>query len=308
MTLWDLYREGEELLSESGVDDAAIDARLLLLEAFSLTADRYLAMRMEKLSDDEPTRGKMALYREYINRRAQRVPLQRITGYTDFYGLTFSVKENVLIPRQDTETLVEQVLDDCAGTPDAVRSPGQIWCHDSLLDLCTGCGCIAVSLAEKGNFSRIAATDISADAIDAARGNAAAYHHYEIEFYQGDLFSALPRETPPFSVITVNPPYIPTGDIPTLQPEVRYGDPVLALDGSPDGLLFYRRIAAEAGPYLAPGGRIYMETGCGQGPAVCDIFKAAGFGPVRVIYDLSGKDRVVVADSPDSFVYSPGGR
>ncbi len=295
MTLWDLFSEGEKQLEKAGVDDAALDARLLLLEAFSMDLGRYLAERNNALDDDDSTRRKIRCYRDFLEQRARRIPLQRIVGYTEFMGLTFSVRENVLIPRQDTEILVEQVLADHVRT---TASPGQFKGEASLLDLCTGSGCIAVSLAVKGNFTRIAATDISREAVGAARENAAAYHLNEIEFYQGDLFSALPLETPPFSVITVNPPYIPSGDIAALQPEVRDHDPLIALDGSPDGLAFYRRIADEARPWLEQEGRIYMEIGFDQGPAVCDIFKEKGFKDIRTVQDLSGKDRVVSAGAP----------
>ncbi len=289
MTPGGLYEEGKSRLEDAGVDDAPLNARLLLQNAFSLSLGDYLLTRGKELPDTATVREDIAFYRDCIERRALRIPIQLIVGRTQFSGLEFTVRENVLIPRQDTETLVEQVLLDL----DSLKADkgGE---DLTLLDLCTGSGCIAVSLAVKGNFSRIAAADISGDALDNARENAARYGLDTIEFYQGDLFSALPRQTPPFSVITVNPPYIPTGVIPALQPEVKDHEPWLALDGSIDGLEFYRRIAAGAGPYLARGGRIYLEIGCDQGSDVKAIFRSAGFENVTLISDLSGKERVAV--------------
>ena len=221
------------------------------------------------------------LFRSMIDRRSARVPLQQILGSQEFMGLTFRVTPDVLIPRQDTETLVEQVLQE-QKDPD-IR----------LLDLCTGSGCIAISLAVKGGYESVTATDLSEEALKVAERNAKT-HQKKIIFRQGDLFSALPRtEAGTFDIITSNPPYIPTAVIATLEPEVREHEPMMALDGTEDGLRFYRQIAQEAGTWLKPGGAIYLEIGYDQGEAVSGLLREAGFDKVRVVKDLPGKDRVV---------------
>ena len=215
-----------------------------------------------------------------LRKRAEHVPLQYIVGETEFMGLKFKVNSSVLIPRQDTETLVEEAL--------KVVRPGM-----RVLDLCTGSGCIAISLAVKGGFESVTATDLSKEALKVAERNART-HQVPIRFFQGDLFSALPQsEEKTFDVITSNPPYIPTAVIATLEPEVREHEPMMALDGTEDGLKFYRQIAKEAGSWLKLGGSIYLEIGYDQGEAVSGLLKDAGFTNVRVVKDLPGKDRVV---------------
>lgn len=288
MTLFQLFTEGARVLSQAEVPDAVLDARQLLLAAFHMDMAHFLLNRQQELPEDESHLSAAAAYRKMIEKRRQRMPLQQILGSQDFMGLTFYVNEHVLIPRQDTETLVELVLNEQRG------------CKGALLDLCTGSGCIAVSLAVKGNFSCIAAADLSEEALVVARRNANALleknRQTKIEFYQGDLFAALPPDSRKYDVITSNPPYIPTAVIAGLEPEVRDYEPVMALDGSGDGLAYYRRIAAEAGGYLADGGRIYLEIGHDQGAAVRTLMETAGYRNVRVCRDLSGNDRVVCGE------------
>lgn len=287
MTLFQLLTEGIGELEQAGVPDAALDARQLLLAAFHMDLTSFLLNRMQELPAEAVYQRNAALYREMIEKRSRRMPLQQILGSQDFMGLTFHVNEHVLIPRQDTETLVELVLEE--------QRSG---CR--LLDLCTGSGCIAVSLAVKGNFSHITATDLSEEALKTAQRNADALlensKKTKIEFYQGDLFAALPQDGRTYDIITSNPPYIPTNVIAGLEPEVRDYEPVMALDGSADGLAFYRRIAAEAGNYLMDGGRIYLEIGHDQGSEVCALMEAAGYCKVRVYKDLPGNDRVVCGE------------
>lgn len=285
MTLFGLLEEGTEMLEQSGSPDAKRDARELLMTAFGLDMTHFLLDRMQALPDDEKTAGRIEEYRSMIGRRRMRVPLQQILGSQEFMGLNFYVNEHVLIPRQDTETLVEQVLKEQQDR------------EKSLLDLCTGSGCIAVSLAVKGGYRSVTATDISEKALETARRNAASLcgDGTEIRFYQGDLFAALPEKNEKFDIITANPPYIPTAVIATLEPEVRDHEPVLALDGTEDGLYFYRRIAAEAKPHLSAGGAVYLEIGYDQGEQVREIFENAGYQSVRVVKDLPGRDRVVCA-------------
>lgn len=287
MTLFQLLTEGTAELERSGNADAANDAKQLLMAAFEVDTVHFLLNRMQPLADDEANRSCTERYRAMIRKRSERIPQQQILGCQEFMGLEFYVNEHVLIPRQDTETLVELVLEEQRdmGTP------------KQLLDLCTGSGCIALSLAVKGSFDTVTATDLSAEALKVARRNAEALGCGEkTKFYQGDLFAALPEESArKYDVITSNPPYIPTAVIETLEPEVRDHEPRMALDGTEDGLLFYRRIAGEAGAYLRDGGAVYLEIGYDQGDAVKALMEQAGFTDVQVKKDLPGNDRVVRA-------------
>ena len=282
MTLYDLLNEGSAALLQAGDADGENDAKLFLFEAFHLDLVHFLMDRLRPLSEqDEQVQEQIRTYRGMIAKRASRIPLQQILGSQEFMGLDFFVNEHVLIPRQDTETLVELVLQE---QPDPEKK---------LLDLCTGSGCIAISLAVKGGYESVTATDLSEEALKVAERNAKT-HQKKIIFRQGDLFSALPRtEAGTFDIITSNPPYIPTAVIATLEPEVREHEPMMALDGTEDGLRFYRQIAQEAGTWLKPGGAIYLEIGYDQGEAVSGLLREAGFDKVRVVKDLPGKDRVV---------------
>ena len=288
MTLYDLLNEGRAALLQAGDSDGENDAKLLLFEAFHLDLVHFLMDRLRPLSEqDEQVQEQIRTYRSMITKRASRIPLQQILGSQEFMGLEFYVNEHVLIPRQDTETLVELVLQEQQGR------------EKKLLDLCTGSGCIAISLAVKGGYESVTATDLSEEALKVAERNAKA-HQKEIIFRQGDLFTALPQsEAGTFDIITSNPPYIPTAVIATLEPEVREHEPMMALDGTEDGLKLYRQIAKKAGTWLKPGGVIYLEIGYDQGEAVSGLLREAGFDKVRVVKDLPGKDRVVCGIWPD---------
>ncbi len=291
MTFFRLLTEGIRHLESCGDKDAALDARELLLAAFHMDLAHYLLNRMQEYEGDEFHQKAEGLYREMIVRRGRRVPLQQILGRAWFMGLEFYVNRHVLIPRQDTETLVELVLKDCEK-----RQAAKAHWRPSLLDICTGSGCIAVSLAAIGEFSQVAGTDISEEALGVARLNAERLLDGQgILFFRGDLFGALPHDGMLYDIVTSNPPYIPTGVIASLEPEVREHEPRLALDGSQDGLYYYKRIAAEADAYLAPGGGIYLEIGHDQGEAVCALMHGNGYEDVRVFCDLAGHDRVVRA-------------
>lgn len=288
MTLFQLLEEGILILQRAGVPDSKQDARMLLLAAFQLDMVHYLLKRLEPLAEDDFNRSSTGLYRSMIEKRKGRYPLQQILGSQEFMGLTFHVNNHVLIPRQDTESLVELVLTE---QPDPALK---------LLDLCTGSGCIAISLMVKGGYQAVTATDISPEALVVARQNGEALcgNQPGLEFLQGDLFAALAgmqAEGQTFDVITVNPPYIPTGVIKTLTPEVRDHEPMLALDGDADGLSCYRRIAVEARQYMHDGGKIYLEIGYDQGQAVSELFRQQGYREVRVSQDLAGNDRIVSA-------------
>ncbi len=287
MTLFELFNEGKESLLQSGSPDAENDARLLLLTAFRLDQVHYLMNRMQELEDSDFNCSATALYRRMLEQRQKRRPLQQIVGAQDFMGLTFQVNEHVLIPRQDTETLVELVLDEQKNT------------ESRLLDLCTGSGCIAISLAVRGRYRSVTASDVSPEALQVAALNRdilCGDDDISVRLLQGDLFRALDDcEDNVFDIITANPPYIPTAVIRTLEPEVKDFEPVLALDGTEDGLKYYRILAREAGMFLSDNGTIYMEIGYDQGEAVSCLFRDQGYQNIRVIKDLQHNDRVVCA-------------
>jgi len=298
MTLHQLLTEGEEALIDAGIQEAALDARCLLLEAFHTDTMHFLMNRMRQLAESSETDAAMTVYRKMIAKRSRRIPLQHILGQQEFMGLTFKVNEHVLIPRQDTETLVELVLEE---QQDRTKK---------VLDLCTGSGCIAISLAVKGGYEDVTAADLSTAALRVAEENArklldeswqigveGKHCSKRLQLCQGDLFGALASGSR-FDILVSNPPYIPTEVIKGLQPEVRDHEPMMALDGTEDGLLFYRRIAHEAKDWLNPGGSIYLEIGHDQGDAVSGLLKEAGFDNIRVVKDLPGLDRVVCADLP----------
>lgn len=266
-----LYRMGVEKLTAAGIEEAKLDARLLLEELCGTDRNDLL------VHGDRPvTKQQEECYVNQIELRSRHIPLQHITGYQEFMGLHFKVTPDVLIPRQDTETLVEEVLKNL---------------HDGMriLDLCTGSGCILLSLLRYSNDCVGVGTDLSEKALAIAEENAGALG-LVAEFIQGDLFESV---TGKFEIIVSNPPYIPSDVIPTLMEEVREHDPLLALDGKEDGLYFYREIIGKAGEYLCPGGMLFFEIGCEQAEAVTELMKNAGYRDVTVCKDLAGLDRVV---------------
>ena len=291
MTLRQLLEEGREELEKAGVADWALDARYLLMAAFDLDLASLLVKQERQILPGDESEEKTRCYRQMIGRRAGRAPLQQILGEQEFMGLLFRVNEHVLTPRQDTETLVELVLRE---RPD----PSQ-----SVLDLCTGSGCIALSLARLGGYRRVWASDLSEEALKVAEQNAKGLleeleeNKAEFRLLKSDLFEGIPKEER-FDILTSNPPYIPTEVIEGLEPEVRDHEPRMALDGDEDGLKFYRILAGEAGGFLNPGGAIYLEIGWDQGAKVEELLRQAGFQEIRTVKDLAGKDRVVRAGWP----------
>lgn len=275
----EVYEAGREALQEAGIEEAALDARLLLEYVCGTDRNTLLAHGEREVSEEEYGR-----YRELIGKRASRIPLQHLTGEQDFMGLTFLVNKDVLVPRQDTEVLVEEVMQNL---------------HDGMriLDLCTGSGCILLSLLHYSNDCTGVGVDLSAEALAVAREN---YERLRIErpemealFLEGDLFAALSTGGGRFDIIVSNPPYIETNVMSTLMPEVREYEPRIALDGGADGLVFYRRIAQEAGRHLNGGGMLFFEIGCEQADAVREIMEEAGFREIQVVKDFAGLDRVV---------------
>ncbi len=280
MTYRELYEYGKSRLSEAGIAEAGLDARLLL--EYVCHADRN---ELILYADRERNSMEEQFYRMVIEKRASRIPLQHITGEQEFMGLPFQVNEHVLIPRQDTEILVEEAMRHLG---DGMR----------ILDLCTGSGCILLSLLKYSNECEGVGIDISEETLKTARENAEKLG-LDAVFLAGDLFGPLAdfvsERTPDrlFDMVVSNPPYIETAVIDTLMPEVRDHEPFCALDGGADGLQFYRRILAEAPAHMRRGAVLLFEIGCGQGEAVARLMQEAGFVQVEVLQDYAGLDRVV---------------
>ncbi len=273
MTYRQLRELGKQKLEEAGVPESPLDARLLLEYACEIDRSFLLAH-----GDGEVPESQEKAYLALLQKRSERIPLQHLTGTQDFMGMTFSVNENVLIPRQDTEILVEEVMKDLHG-------------GCSILDLCTGSGCILISLLRYSNECHGVGVDLSGEALKVAGENAARLIPKEdYAFLEGDLFEKVEGR---FDVLTSNPPYIPSKVVDGLMPEVRDHEPRMALDGMEDGLHFYRRILKECPPYLNGGAQIFFEIGFDQGEDVKRLMEDAGCMDVRVIKDYAGLDRVV---------------
>ncbi|MBQ8639418.1 MAG: peptide chain release factor N(5)-glutamine methyltransferase [Lachnospiraceae bacterium] len=269
----------EEELKQAGVQDADWDAWLILEHCFGLSRSSYFLKR--DLEQELPLDAVSELKR-LTKERSRRIPLQYLFGTQEFMGLPFLVNEAVLIPRSDTENLVEAVLSDWDGKQETC----------SVLDVCTGSGCIAAALAYYGRFAAVDAVDLSEAALKVAEQNAET-NRVKVRFMQGDLFEPV---TDRYDIIVSNPPYITDDVIRTLEPEVKDHEPYMALSGGADGLIFYRRLASESKNCLKPGGSIYLEIGYDQAEAVSGILLENGFEHIRVRKDLAGNDRVVSAD------------
>ena len=349
--IWaDVLNYGKKILKNAGIVEADLDAWYLFEQSFGISRAQYFLCAREnivgstaqKIAVQEQhgdllesgnalecaelwLKEKLSAYENALKKRAARIPLQQIIGQQEFMGLSFFVNEHVLIPRQDTETLVELVLQE--------QKDKDI----SILDMCTGSGCIAVSLKKLGGYAHVEGADISEESLKVAKRNSeeilenndvnndAVNSRTEqiqnctnltnnqnkqdnseermvsevrrasqtgVTFRHSDMFSSF-RETEQFNVIVSNPPYIPSAVIEELEPEVRDHEPRGALDGTADGLYFYRILAEECAKHLTPGGHVYFEIGYDQGAAVKELLDIHGFKDTRVIQDLTGKDRVV---------------
>ena len=274
-----LMQEAAEKLAGCGIEEAPLDASLLLEYAAGVTAQDYLMDPFRELPQE-----KVCAFWEAVEKRAMRIPLQHITGVQEFMGHPFRVNEHVLIPRQDTETLVECALEKL--------EPGM-----RVLDLCTGSGCIAASLyligrkqGKVSRESRFEGADISEAALETAGVNCRELGA-DVRLFRSDLFEKVEGTC---DVIVSNPPYIRRDIIEELQAEVRLHDPYIALDGHEDGLYFYRRIAAGAGSHLKQGGWLILEIGHDQREEVSRLLREAGFAHVQGKKDLAGLDRVVM--------------
>ena len=349
--IWaDVLNYGKKILKNAGIVEADLDAWYLFEQSFGISRAQYFLCAREnivgstaqKMTAQEQTgnslesknaldcvelwlKEKLSAYENALKKRVARIPLQQIIGQQEFMGLSFFVNEHVLIPRQDTETLVELVLQE--------QKDKDI----SILDMCTGSGCIAVSLKKLGGYAHVEGADISEESLKVAKRNseeilenndvnndavssrteqiqnctnltnnqnkqnnsakrkiseASKLSQAGVTFRHSDMFSNFP-ETEQFDVIVSNPPYIPSAVIEELEPEVRDHEPRGALDGTADGLYFYRILAEECAKHLTPGGHVYFEIGYDQGMAVKELLDNHGFKDTRVIQDLTGKDRVV---------------
>ncbi|MDE6743081.1 MAG: peptide chain release factor N(5)-glutamine methyltransferase [Lachnospiraceae bacterium] len=276
-----LYQEGMVRLQQAGIAEASLDARLLLEYVCGTDRNDMLLRGMQEVEE-----GDTECYRRMISDRADHIPLQYLTNQQEFMGLSFYVDENVLIPRQDTEILVETIMKDGY---DGKR----------ILEIGTGSGCIILSLLKYGNGCQGTATDISEGALETARKNAKQLG-LDVELIRTDLAAGIiatdgiaTSGKGVYDIIVSNPPYIASDVISTLMPEVRDHEPVLALDGGADGLRYYRRILQETKELLAPGGKYYFEIGYDQGDAVKALLEDQGCGDVRGVKDYAGLDRVI---------------
>lgn len=279
LTLKQLYKVGTVKLAEEGIEEFSLDAWYLLEYVTGVSKAMYFAEPERAVSEENADR-----YIDCIRQRAAHIPLQHITGEQEFMGYPFCVNEHVLIPRQDTEILVEEAIQ--------IMRPKM-----KILDMCTGSGCIVLSILkmckEKYYMTDLqgVGADVSEEALKVARENSRRLE-VPVTWIQSDLFAKIPEEEK-YDVIVSNPPYIETAVIDTLQEEVRLHDPYIALDGKEDGLYFYRRIISEAGKYLKTQGKLMFEIGCDQAEAVEELMKNAGYEQITVKKDLAGLDRVV---------------
>lgn len=260
-----------------GIDTARLDAELLLGRALSTTRIQLIVDAKRPLARDE-----LARFRELVKRRRTFEPVAYILGEREFYGRTFRVDRRVLVPRPDTETLVEVGLARTRHVSMSMRA----------LDLCTGSGCVAVTLARERPTSTVLASDVSEGALAVARGNALRLGAYNVGFSLGNLFDAVQAECR-FDLVTANAPYVPAGEIAGLAPDVREHEPRLALDGGEDGLRETMRIVAGAPRHLAPGGVLAAEVGAGQAQSVAELFDRGGFERIELRRDYGGIERVV---------------
>lgn len=271
MTFREAYAWGEAQLQREGVEDANVDAWYLLEFVTGVSRAMYFMKMMDTIPCEQEEK-----YREYIEVRKKHIPLQHITGVQEFMGFEFAVNEHVLVPRQDTEVLVETVLEKLH--PEA-----------EVLDMCVGSGCIIISLVKLGKNVHGTGVDISQEALKIASKNCENLSA-NVKLIHSDLFENVEGQ---YDIIVSNPPYIRTSVIEELKEEVKCHDPFIALDGKEDGLYFYRRIVDEGRDYLKQGGKLCFEIGHDQGEDVKNLMESAGFQNVSVKKDLAGLDRVV---------------
>ena len=277
LTYRQMCHNGAAILADAGITDAEYDSFALLEYITGMDWTAYILNGSKSVPEDIAER-----YDAVIDRRSSHIPLQHITGQAWFYGRGFNVNSDVLVPRQDTEVLVSEALK-------------VINAKDSVLDMCTGSGCIIITLALEKKLGRALGADISEAALKVASGNREKLGADDVTFVKSNIFSDINvNDDELFDVIVSNPPYIATGEIETLTEEVRIHDPYIALDGLEDGLHFYREITQQSMNYIKSGGWLLYEIGCTQAHDVSDIMSEYGYSNIKVIKDLAGLDRVVM--------------
>lgn len=285
----ELIEFAKNYLMNENISDYDTDVFLLMEFVFGMSRTDYFLKMSDIISDED----KLSEYKKLLEIRAEGKPLQYITGHQEFMGLDFKVNENVLIPRYDTEILVETVQkmieEYLIQNHRGIRQNKDI----SMLDMCTGSGCIGISIAKLCNLKNVTCVDISKEALAVAEVNAASNAASFIKFVNSDLFANIKGK---YDFIVSNPPYIRTDEIAGLMREVKAFEPKLALDGDVDGLKFYKKITEEAVRHLNSGGWLMYEIGCEQGVKVSELMKENGFANVEVIKDLAGLDRVVIGN------------
>ncbi|MDR2251694.1 MAG: peptide chain release factor N(5)-glutamine methyltransferase [Endomicrobium sp.] len=277
MKVYDILNAAKKKLIEKKIDDYKSSAEVLLSAVLKVKRSKLALIRDIELAEEEKF-----LFNQYIQRRAKREPTAYILGSCEFMGFEFKVNENVLIPRQETELLVEEALAFCKG----ISEP-------KALDLCAGCGCIAISLSKLGSFKDICASDISAQALDVAKENAKLNGAQNINFIQSDIFASF--ENKKFDIIVSNPPYVSQTEYETAEPELKY-EPQIALTTGEDGLFFYIQIASQAKKYLNSGGQIFLELNANKSKEIKSIFENAGYKNMRVVKDYCGLDRILICE------------
>lgn len=277
----DIINYGKDKLKEAGVEDYKNDAWLLFEHIWKINRTGYFLKQMEENTSED----NLKLYKDYIEKRCSRVPLQHITGHQEFMGMDFVVSENTLIPRQETELLVEKTLE----------IAGECGREAKILDMCTGSGCIAISIAKGNRECSVTAADISEAALEVAGRNKEILEAENVVFMQSDMYENI---TESFDIIVSNPPYIKTEEIEKLEAEVRLYDPLIALDGREDGLYFYRELTKNAPRHLKKGGYLLYEIGYDQGESVSRLMSENGFEDVTVIKDYAMLDRIVFGRLP----------
>lgn len=272
MTYRELCQFATVQMSDAQIENASVDAWLLMEAVCQINRSFFLVHGNEAVPSEQEEQ-----YLELTKQRCTHIPLQYLTGEQEFMGIPFKVTPDVLIPRQDTEVLVEEAL--------KYLKPGQ-----KVLDMCTGSGCIAISLKSFVPEADVTAVDISEGALAVAKENSEK-NELPVTLIHSDLFCQVSDK---YDMIVSNPPYIPSAVIETLMPEVREHEPMQALDGTEDGLYFYEKITLDSVLFLKEGGMLLYEIGHDQGQAVSAMMVEAGYEDVRVIKDLAGLDRVVV--------------
>ncbi len=287
-TVGEIARWATDDFRGRGIDSPRLEAELLVAFALGVTRMQVIVDGARLLEKEELTK-----LRALVKRRRSHEPMAYLRGEREFYGLTFKVDKRVLVPRPDTEALVDVALE---------RTP-HVALGGRILDLCTGSGCVAITLAKQRPTADVVATDLSADALAVARENARLLGAYNLSFLQGNLFEAvdnarLPWSPAKFEIVVSNPPYIATAECETLMPTVRDFEPRMALDGGDDGLDFYHRIVSESKARLTNGGLLAVEVGAGQAPAVAELFASHGYTTIEIRRDLAQIERVVSGLKP----------